>query len=104
MQLTNRFIALATSFAIAISSTVNLSASTRTAPPCCAQQGDCCEGTAEGGCPPPLYTPTDSPCCAYNECCASTNLTPLIAIGSIAVIAAVAIAVQNAGHTHHGHL
>ncbi len=43
--------------------------------------------------------------CGYTECCRSTSLAPAIALGTILVVAVVAVAVQNtSGHSHcHGH-
>jgi len=43
--------------------------------------------------------------CGYEECCRSTSLAPAIALGTIAIIAIVAVAVQNtSGHSHcHAH-
>lgn len=43
--------------------------------------------------------------CGYQECCASPCLTPAIALGAIAVVAIVAVALQNShgGHHHHSH-
>lgn len=43
--------------------------------------------------------------CAYDDCCRSTSLAPAIALGTIAIIAIVAVACQNtSGHAHcHAH-
>ena len=43
--------------------------------------------------------------CGFNDCCRSSSLAPAIALGTIAVIAIVAVAVQNtSGHSHcHSH-
>lgn len=43
--------------------------------------------------------------CGFDECCRSSSLAPAIALGTIAVIAIVAVAVQNtSGHSHcHSH-
>lgn len=43
--------------------------------------------------------------CGYDDCCRSTSLAPAIALGTIAIIAIVAVAVQNtSGHSHcHAH-
>ena len=43
--------------------------------------------------------------CCYEDCCRSTSLAPAIALGTIAVIAIVAVAIQNtSGHSHcHSH-
>lgn len=43
--------------------------------------------------------------CGYDECCRSSSLAPAIALGTIAIIAIVAVAVQNtSGHSHcHSH-
>lgn len=43
--------------------------------------------------------------CGYTECCRTSSLAPAIALGTIAVAAIVAIAVQNtSGHAHcHSH-
>lgn len=38
--------------------------------------------------------------CGYEECRTSPCLTPAIALGTIALVAIIAVAVQN---THHGH-
>jgi hypothetical protein len=54
--------------------------------------------------------PVDNCCvnnggCGYDACCRSSSLAPAIALGTIALIAIVAVAVQNtSGHTHcHSH-
>lgn len=43
--------------------------------------------------------------CGYEDCCRSCSLAPAIALGTIAVVAIVAVAVQNtSGHSHcHSH-
>lgn len=43
--------------------------------------------------------------CGYTECCRTTSLAPAIALGTILLVAIVAVAVQNtSGHSHcHGH-
>lgn len=43
--------------------------------------------------------------CGFNDCCRASSLAPAIALGTIAVIAIVAVAVQNtSGHSHcHSH-
>lgn len=43
--------------------------------------------------------------CGFNACCRSSSLAPAIALGTIALIAIVAVAVQNtSGHSHcHNH-
>jgi hypothetical protein len=43
--------------------------------------------------------------CGYEQCCRSSSLAPAIALGTIAIIAIVAVAVQNtSGHSHcHAH-
>jgi len=43
--------------------------------------------------------------CGYEDCCRSSSLAPAIALGTIAVVAIVAVAVQNtSGHSHcHSH-
>jgi hypothetical protein len=43
--------------------------------------------------------------CGYEDCCRSSSLAPAIALGTIAIIAIVAVAVQNtSGHSHcHAH-
>jgi hypothetical protein len=43
--------------------------------------------------------------CGYDACCRSSSLAPAIALGTIAAIAIVAVAVQNtSGHAHcHSH-
>lgn len=39
--------------------------------------------------------------CGYNECCRTSSLAPAIALGTIAIVAIVAVAVQNtSGHSH----
>lgn len=54
--------------------------------------------------------PVDNCCvdnggCGYDACCRSSSLAPAIALGTIALIAIVAVAVQNtSGHSHcHSH-
>lgn len=43
--------------------------------------------------------------CGYENCCRSCSLAPAIALGTIAIVAIVAVAVQNtSGHSHcHSH-
>ena len=43
--------------------------------------------------------------CGYDACCRSSSLAPAIALGTIAIVAIVAVAVQNtSGHSHcHSH-
>lgn len=43
--------------------------------------------------------------CGFDQCCRSSSLAPAIALGTIAIIAIVAVAVQNtSGHSHcHSH-
>lgn len=43
--------------------------------------------------------------CAYEEACRTSSLAPAIALGAIALIAIIAVAVQNtSGHSHcHSH-
>lgn len=43
--------------------------------------------------------------CGYEDCCRSCSLAPAIALGTIAIVAIVAVAVQNtSGHSHcHSH-
>lgn len=43
--------------------------------------------------------------CGYDECCRTSSLAPAIALGTIAIVAIVAVAVQNtSGHSHcHAH-
>jgi len=42
--------------------------------------------------------------CGYDQCCNSSSLAPAIALGAIAVVAIIAVAVQDpGGHHHHGH-
>jgi hypothetical protein len=43
--------------------------------------------------------------CGYDECCRTSTLAPAIALGTIALVAAVAVAIQNTtGHAHcHSH-
>lgn len=39
--------------------------------------------------------------CGYDECCRTSSLAPAIALGTIALVAIVAVAVQNtSGHSH----
>ena len=40
--------------------------------------------------------------CGYEECCASPCIAPAIALGTIALVAIIAVAVQNSSHGH-GH-
>lgn len=40
---------------------------------------------------------------AYSDAADTTNLAPAIAIGTIAVVAIIAVAVQNSSGHHHGH-
>jgi hypothetical protein len=48
---------------------------------------------------------TDAGGYAYDECRASTNLAPAIALGTVVIVAIIAIAVQNShdGHSSHSH-
>ena len=43
--------------------------------------------------------------CGYDACCRTSSLAPAIALGTIALVAIVAVAVQNtSGHAHcHSH-
>jgi hypothetical protein len=41
--------------------------------------------------------------CGYAECCRAPSVIPAIALGTIALVAIVAVAVQNQGHGNHGH-
>ena len=43
--------------------------------------------------------------CGYEDCCRCSSLAPAIALGTIAIVAIVAVAVQNtSGHSHcHSH-
>lgn len=43
--------------------------------------------------------------CGYDECCRTSSLAPAIALGTIALVAIIAVAVQNtSGHSHcHSH-
>lgn len=41
--------------------------------------------------------------CGYNECCRTSSLAPAIALGTIALIAIVIIAVQNTSGSAHCH-
>lgn len=43
--------------------------------------------------------------CGYDECCRTSSLAPAIALGTIALVAIIAVAVQNtSGHSHcHNH-
>ncbi len=58
----------------------------------------------------PLNVQADEFCCdtggdGYDQCCRSTSLAPAIALGTIALVAIIAVAVQNtSGHSHcHAH-
>lgn len=46
---------------------------------------------------------TDTGGYAYDECRACTNLAPAIALGTVAIVGIIAIAVQNSHGHHHGH-
>lgn len=42
--------------------------------------------------------------CGYNDCCRTSSLAPAIALGTIALVAVVAVLVQNtsgSAHCHH---
>lgn len=41
--------------------------------------------------------------CGYEECRSSPCLTPAIALGAIALVAIIAVAVQNSGKGHSSH-
>ena len=41
--------------------------------------------------------------CGYEECCRSASLAPAIALGAIAIVAIVAVAVQNTSGNNHCH-
>jgi hypothetical protein len=43
--------------------------------------------------------------CGYDECCRTSSLAPAIALGTIALVAIIAVALQNtSGHSHcHSH-
>jgi hypothetical protein len=41
--------------------------------------------------------------CGYEECCTSPCIAPAVALGTIALIAIVAVAVQNSSHSGHCH-
>lgn len=41
--------------------------------------------------------------CGYTECCDAPCLAPAIALGTIALVAIIAVAVQNHSKSHHGH-
>jgi hypothetical protein len=44
---------------------------------------------------------SDAGGCGYSDCCRTTSLAPAIALGTIAVVAIVAVALQNtSGHSH----
>jgi hypothetical protein len=39
--------------------------------------------------------------CGYDECCRTSSLAPAIALGTLALVAIVAVAIQNTtGHAH----
>lgn len=78
MKLRNKFIALAAAIAMLASSSNGLVA-----------QEFCIDN---GG-------------CGYDDCCRTSSLAPAIALGTIAIVAIVAVAVQNtSGHSHcHSH-
>lgn len=47
---------------------------------------------------------TDTGGCGYSECCTCPSLAPAIALGTIALVAIVAVAVQNShSGASHGH-
>lgn len=46
---------------------------------------------------------TDTGGCGYQECRRVPSLAPAIALGTIAIIAIVAVCVQNSQHHHHSH-
>ncbi len=46
---------------------------------------------------------TDTGGCAYDESRAAVNLAPAIALGTVAVVAIIAIAVQNSHHHSSSH-
>lgn len=40
----------------------------------------------------------------YEECCSAPSLTPAMALGAIALVAIIALAIQNSSHGHcHSH-
>jgi hypothetical protein len=39
----------------------------------------------------------------YEQCCRAPSLAPAIALGTIALVAIIAVAVQNSHHHSHGH-
>ncbi len=41
--------------------------------------------------------------CGYNDCCRTTSLAPAIALGTIVVVAVVAVLVQNTSGSAHCH-
>jgi len=42
--------------------------------------------------------------CGYDQCCTSSSLAPAITLGAIAIVAIIAVAVQDpGGHHNHGH-
>lgn len=41
--------------------------------------------------------------CGYTECCRTSSLAPAIALGTIALVAIVAVAVQNTSGSAHCH-
>lgn len=59
---------------------------------------------ADDACPTTDYC-VDNGGCGFDACCRSSSLAPAIALGTIALIAIVAVAVQNtSGHSHcHSH-
>lgn len=76
MKLKNKIIALATVLAMLGSSTHNLIAD---------------------------EVVVDNTGAAYDDSSWTTNLAPAIALGAIAIVAIVAVCVQESGHHHHGH-
>lgn len=46
---------------------------------------------------------TDTGGYAYDECRAVTNLAPAIALGTVAIVAIIALAVQNSHHSSSSH-
>jgi len=41
--------------------------------------------------------------CGYDDCCRTSSLAPAIALGTIAIVAIVAVAVQNTSGNSHCH-
>lgn len=62
-------------------------------------------GLYADACGPTTDCCVDNGGCGFDACCRSSSLAPAIALGTIALIAIVAVAIQNtSGHSHcHSH-